>query len=73
MLDTKLNHFRAFFNFIPTCANPFIYGLSNETYRRRYKKVLFSLCPKVLQGGADAAKLDISLRERRVQPSTIEH
>lgn len=72
ILDTKLHHFTAFFNFIPTCANPFIYGLSNETYRRRYKKILFSLCPKVLRGGADAANLDIVLRERRIQPSTIE-
>lgn len=72
MLDTKLHHFTAFLNFIPTCANPFIYGLSNETYRRRYNKVLFSLCPKVLRGGADAANLDIVLRERRVKPSTIE-
>lgn len=72
ILDTKLHHFTAFFNFIITCANPFIYGLSNETYRRRYKKILFSLCPKVLRGGADAANLDIVLRERRVQPCTIE-
>ena len=45
-IHTPLHHFTAFLLFTTICANPFIYGISNANYRRRYKKLLFSECIK---------------------------
>ncbi|CAH3032404.1 unnamed protein product [Porites lobata] len=45
-IDSTLHHFTAILNFITICVNPFIYGLSNPNYGRRYKKALLSFCPQ---------------------------
>ena len=45
-IDSTLHHFTAILNFITICVNPFIYGLSNPNYGRRYKKALLLFCPQ---------------------------
>ena len=42
-IDSTLHHFTPTLNFLTICVNPFIYGLSNPNYGRRYKKALLSL------------------------------
>ena len=64
-IDSALHHYTVFLAFTTICANPFIYGLSNADYRQRYKKVLFSICPKRLKEGTNVA-----LRDIRVGPAT---
>lgn len=50
-LNTSLHKLTSFLTFMTTCINPFIYGLSNNTYRQRYKRILFAICPNVMRGG----------------------
>ena len=45
-IDSTLHHFTAILNFITICVNPFIYGLSNPNYGRRYKRVFISFFPQ---------------------------
>ena len=60
--------------FITTCINPFIYGLSNANYRHRYRKILFSMCPRVLREGARVENIEVVNRvgRWRVHPSKQE-
>ena len=71
-LDTTFHHSVALLTFITTCTNPFIYGLSNQNYRRRYKKILFAMCPKLLGEEANVVNVDVVMRARRVQPAIQE-
>jgi len=57
-LDTKLHHVLALLNFISTCVNPFIYGMSNKHYRHHYRKILFAMCPRALGEGARVVRVD---------------
>ena len=47
-LDTSLHHTLSLLVFVSSCLNPFIYGLSNKNYRRGFRNILFTICPKVL-------------------------
>lgn len=49
-LNTPLHKITCFLTFTTTCLNPFVYGLSNNTYRQRYKRVLFAICLNVMRG-----------------------
>ena len=42
-LDSKLHHVLSLLVFINSCLNPFIYGMSNQNYRRGYQKIFGSL------------------------------
>ncbi|CAH3192157.1 unnamed protein product [Porites evermanni] len=66
-IDSTLHHFTAILAFTTIFTNPLIYGLSNANYRKRYKKALFSMCPKRLGEGAHVA-----LTGRRVSPPPSE-
>ena len=66
-IDSTLHHFTAILAFTTIFTNPLIYGLSNANYRKRYKKALFSMCPKRLGEGAH-----VPLRGRRVSPPPSE-
>ena len=65
-LDTKVHHVTALLTFITTCSNPFIYGLSNRNYRRRYLRILFAMCPRLLGDGAGVVTVNA---DNRVHPS----
>jgi len=67
IIDSALHHYTVFLAFTTISANPFIYGLSNADYRQRYKRVLFSICPKRLENGTN-----VTLREIRVGPARSE-
>ena len=44
--NSLLHQFTNFLTYVTTCINPLIYGLSNETYRRRYRNLLTFICRK---------------------------
>ena len=44
--NSLLHQFTNFLTYVTTCINPLIYGLSNETYRRRYRNLLTFICSK---------------------------
>ena len=71
-LDTKTHHFLSLLTFISSCVNPFIYGLSNQNYRHRYRRILFAMCPSVLGEGVGASNVYVAKRARRVQPTIQE-
>ena len=48
-LDTKLHHSLGVLVFVSSCLNPFIYGMSNKNYRRGYRKLFSTVCPRVFQ------------------------
>lgn len=49
-LNTPLHKLTCFLTFTTTCLNPFIYGLSNNIYRQRYRRILFAIRPSVMRG-----------------------
>lgn len=60
-LDSKVHHTTALLTFIASCVNPFIYGLSNRHYRKRYKEILFTAYHRVF--GERAREADQPSRE----------
>ncbi|XP_078372884.1 mu-type opioid receptor-like [Oculina patagonica] len=69
-LDTPTHHATALLTFMASCVNPLIYGLSNRNYRKRYREILFAMCPKVIGGCArdEPQPVATNRNQRRVHP-----
>ena len=59
-LDTKLHHILSLLVFVSSCLNPYIYGLSNRSYRRGFQKVLLSVCPQCIRGDKNRVRIERS-------------
>ena len=49
-LNTPAHHASALLTCIASCVNPLIYGLSNNNFRKRYREILFAICPQAFGG-----------------------
>ena len=68
-LGSMVHHVLSLFTFFNSCVNPIVYGLSNKSYRHSYKKILFALCPRVLESSVgEGIGSGIVIRRQRVEP-----
>ena len=49
-LDSLTRHWTTILVFITACINPFIYGVTNHTYRRGYFEIALGCCPVKVHG-----------------------